>query len=125
MRHVAVRICFVILFAMPLPGVPNHALAHAKLLSSEPAANGMAMPPPTEIRLKFSEPVEIKFTKIEILGSDKKPVAIGPLRLDEKDRSVVIAPLAAPLADGDYAVNWQAVSKDTHKTKGSFGFESM
>ncbi|MFL5259423.1 MAG: copper homeostasis periplasmic binding protein CopC [Hyphomicrobiales bacterium] len=103
----------------------GHALAHAKLLSSEPAENGMAMPPPTKIRLKFSEPIEVKFAKIEIAGPDKKPVAIGPLKLDEKDDTVVIVPLAAPLADGDYTVNWQVVAKDMHKTKGSFGFESM
>jgi methionine-rich copper-binding protein CopC len=110
---------------MPLPGMSGQALAHANLLSSEPTANGMAMPPPTEIRLKFSEPIEVKFAKIEIVGSDKKPVAIGPLKLDEQDDTVVIVPLAAPLVDGDYTVNWRVVGKDTHKTKGSFGFESM
>jgi methionine-rich copper-binding protein CopC len=104
-------------------GLPSTALAHANLVSATP--NGMAMPPPTELRLKFSEGIEIKFTKVKVTGPDKKAVQTGAAKLDPSDKTVVIVPLVAPLPDGKYTVDWQAVSVDGHKTKGSYGFESM
>ena len=106
-------------------GPPATALAHAELVSATPAAKSMAMPPPTELRLKFSEGIEIKFTKVKVTGPDKKAVETGPAKLDPSDNTVVIVPLAAALPDGKYTVDWQALSADGHKTKGSYGFESM
>lgn len=35
-------------------GLASPAFAHAHLVSATPAANGMAMPPPTELRLKWA-----------------------------------------------------------------------
>jgi len=105
--------------------VPEQALAHAQLVSSTPAANEMAIPPPTELRLKFSEGVELKFTKVTLTGPGSKAVKTGPAKLDPSDSSLLIVPLASPPADGQYTVNWQAVAKDGHKTKGSYSFTSM
>jgi methionine-rich copper-binding protein CopC len=106
-------------------GLATPAFAHANLISAAPAANSMAMPPPTELRLKFSEGIEIKFTKVKVTGPNKKAIEAGPAKLDPADNTVLIVPLTAPLPDGKYAVDWQAVSVDGHKTKGSYGFESM
>ena len=69
-------------------GLPATALAHANLVSATPAANGMAMPPPTELRLKFPEGIEIKFTKAKVTGPDKKAVEPGPAKLDPSDNTV-------------------------------------
>ena len=55
-------------------GVKVSAFAHAHLVSATPAANGMAMPPPTELRLKFSEGTRTEFTKVKVTASDKTPV---------------------------------------------------
>ena len=101
------------------------ALAHAKLVSASPAANEIAMPPPSELRLKFSEGIEIKFAKVKLTGPDKKEVKTGTPKLDEGDKTTLIIPLATPLVDGNYTVTWQVVSTDTHKTKGSYSFQSM
>jgi methionine-rich copper-binding protein CopC len=101
------------------------ALAHAHLVSATPAANGMAMPPPTELRLKFSEGIELKFAKVKVTGPDKKAIETGPAKLDPSDNTVLIVPFTAPLPDGNYIVDWQVVSTDGHKTKGKYGFESM
>jgi len=35
----------------------------------------------------------------------------------------LIVKFAQPLQPGSYKVNWQAVSADTHKVKGSFAFQ--
>jgi methionine-rich copper-binding protein CopC len=106
-------------------GLPATALAHANLVSATPAAKSMAMPPPTELRLKFSEGIEIKFTKVKVTGPDKKAVETGTAKLDPSDNTVLIVPLSGPLPDGKYTVDWQVVSVDGHKTKGSYGFESI
>jgi hypothetical protein len=101
------------------------ALAHSDLVSATPAANGMAMPAPTELRLKFSEGLELKFTKVKLTGPGKKAVKTGPAKLDPSDNTLLIVPLAAPLPDGKYTVNWQATATDGDKTKGTYSFESM
>ena len=85
----------------------------------------IAMPPPSEFRLKFSEGIEIKFAKVKLTGPDKKEVKTGTPKLDEGDKKTLIIPLAAPLVDGNYTVTWQVVSTDSHKTKGSYSFQSM
>jgi methionine-rich copper-binding protein CopC len=108
-----------------LLGSTGQALAHAKLVSATPAENQMAMPPPTEVRLKFSEAIEPKFTKVKLTAPNGTAIKTGPAKLDPADKTTVIVPLAAPLPDGKYTVNWQAVSADGHKVKGTYSFESM
>ncbi len=117
------RILAAVLF-LPL-GFSVPAFAHAHLLSATPKANEMAMPAPSELRLKFSEGLVITFTNVKVTGPDKKTVETGPAKLDPSDNTLLIVPLKAPLQDGKYSVDWQAVSVDGHKTTGSYGFESM
>jgi methionine-rich copper-binding protein CopC len=104
---------------------PEPAFAHAELVSSVPAANEMAMPAPTELQLKFSEGLELKFSKVRLTGPDNAVIKTGPPKLDASDNSLLIVPLASPLSDGKYTVEWQAVAKDGHKTKGTYSFTSM
>ena len=103
----------------------SSALAHAHLLSAIPAENKMAMPPPKELILKFSEELNIKFTSVQIIGPDKKPVEIASQALDPKDEKVLDVELKAPLGDGKYTVIWKAFSQDGHKTNGSYTIDSM
>jgi methionine-rich copper-binding protein CopC len=81
--------------------------------------------PPTELRLKFSEGIEIKFSKVKVTGAVKRAVETGAVKLDPADNTVVVVPLTAALSDGKYTVDWQTVSVDGHRTKGSYSFESM
>jgi methionine-rich copper-binding protein CopC len=100
-------------------------VAHARLVSATPAVNGVARPPPAELRLKFSEAIELKFTRIKVTGSDMKSVPTGTPTLDPNDRTTLVVPLSAPLPNGKYIVDWQALSADGHKTTGTYSFESM
>jgi methionine-rich copper-binding protein CopC len=106
-------------------GLASPALAHANLVSATPAAKAMAMPPPTELRLKFSEGIELKFSKVKLTGPDKKVIETGPVRLAPGDNTTLIIPLTTPLPDGKYTVDWEVVSIDSHKTRGTYDFESM
>ena len=105
-------------------GAGGEALAHARLVAARPAENRTATPPPTELQLKFSEAIELKFAQVTVSGTDSKPVKTGAVALDPNDKTTLIVPIAAPLADGSYLVTWQVVAADGHKTKGSYRFEA-
>ncbi|MGV6395713.1 copper homeostasis periplasmic binding protein CopC [Pseudomonas caspiana] len=103
----------------------NVAFAHAHLDSQLPAADS-TVSSPKELRLKFSEGVEGKFTKISITSvaaSGKNVVEPVPgIATDPADKTVLIVTPGAPLAPGEYKVEWHAVSVDTHKSEGSYRF---
>lgn len=108
------------LFAgLPLAATP--ALAHAELKSAVPAVGATVPPPsPTELKLSFSEPIELAFTKVVVKGEDGQPVDLGKLALDPADASTLVVPIAAPLPTGTITVEWTAVADDGHKSKGSY-----
>lgn len=106
-------------------GAVTPAFAHAHLLSSIPASHAKAPQPLTELRLKFSEAIELTFTKVKLTSATKAVIETGAATLAPQDDTVLIVPLASPLPAGTYTVDWQALSTDGHKTKGSYGFESM
>lgn len=103
----------------------NVAFAHAHLDSQLPAADS-TVSSPKELRLKFSEGVEGKFTKISITSvaaSGKNVVEPVPgIATDPADKTVLVVTPGAPLAPGEYKVEWHAVSVDTHKSEGSYRF---
>ena len=123
LRSIYGRLTATLLLSLALPAV---ALANAKLISATPAANGMATPPPTELRLKFSKAIEIKFTKVKVTGPGKRVIETGAAKLEPADNTVLIVPLTSPLPDGKYTVEWRARAHiDGHTTTGSYGFDSM
>ncbi len=103
----------------------SNAMAHAHLESQLPAASS-TVSSPKELRLHFSEGVEEKFTKVSITSTTPggktlvEPVpGIATVPADKK--TLIVTP-TAPLAAGDYKVEWHAVSVDTHKSEGSYTF---
>lgn len=98
------------------------AMAHPKLTSSVPAADGLERAATKEIRLNFSEGVIAKFSGLELQDASGKPIATGTATTDAKDRKQLVVPLEAPLIAGKYRVIWHAVSEDTHRVKGEYTF---
>jgi methionine-rich copper-binding protein CopC len=97
------------------------AYAHARLEKSTPAV-GAAVAAPSEIRLKFSEGVEPRFSHIALTAADGAAAPLGPARVEPGDPTTLVAPIAKTLAPGVYTVRWSAVSVDTHHTQGDFDF---
>jgi len=95
------------------------ALAHAHLVTSTPAV-GASVIAPAELRLTFSEGVELAFSSVELIGPNG-PMS-GALELAGGDKTGLVLHLKPPLAPGDYKVHWHVVSVDTHRTEGTFGF---
>lgn len=121
------RFAFAAVATVALALAAGPALAHAKLLSELPAADGAASAPLsttlTDVRLAFSESLNLAFSKLVVTDGAGAKVALGALSLDPKDDKVLIAPLTATLPVGEYKVDWTAVSNDGHKTTGTYAFK--
>ncbi len=100
------------------------ALAHAKLLSEVPVAtDGAAAPaataPVAELRLSFSEALIAAVSTVKVVDAGGAAHE-ATVALDATDPKVLVVTFAAPLAAGQYTVNWTAVSDDGHKVAGSY-----
>ena len=92
------------------------AFAHARLVSSDPAANAR-IKAPGQIKLQFSENLEPAFSSASLVDSAGKTV---PVSKSVGSQTITLLPLA--LKPGAYKVTWQSVGQDTHRLTGSFGF---
>ena len=98
------------------------ALAHAKLVGSQPAANSVVSPAPAQVRLQFNEPLELPFSKIKLVDDKGAVVEPSKLAADPADPKALVA--ATPsLHAGAYRVQWTTVTRDGHKVKGEFSFQ--
>jgi methionine-rich copper-binding protein CopC len=94
------------------------ALAHAHLLRATPAENA-SVPPPSEVTLQFSEPLERAFSAIVVRDATGRQVDKRDTRLDH---GVTLRVALPPLAAGQYRVEWRAVAADSHKMQGGYAF---
>ncbi|MFN2399350.1 MAG: copper resistance CopC/CopD family protein [Gemmatimonadaceae bacterium] len=101
---------------------PALAFAHGKLKSSKPDAGAHLAEVPSEIRLTFTEPAELTFTRIDLAGPDGALVFLTPLQYADGTKRVVFATVRSPLQAGVYTVNWQMAGKDGHPVGDSFTF---
>ena len=102
---------------------PTHAMRHLRLVRSFPAADTVLARSPDTVRLWWSEPPELPFTKIELKNAKGVAVKLRPATrsIDKKDASVA-ASIVSPLTQGTYNVSWRTMSKDGHVMKGTFAF---
>ncbi|TPI13006.1 copper homeostasis periplasmic binding protein CopC [Mesorhizobium sp. B4-1-3] len=99
----------------------NPAYAHAKLEAAQPPINGTVKDAPTELDLKFSEELNLKFTGVKVTGPDKKEIKTDGDMLMDGDKTFMVN-LPAGLGAGNYKVEWHALSQDGHKTHGTYKF---
>jgi methionine-rich copper-binding protein CopC len=109
----------VLLAALAASG---EALAHAHLATAMPAAGTTVSTAPRELRLQFSEGIEPAFSSVQITGPDGKNVTVSDMAADPKDRKVLVVTFPTPLSPGRYTVDWQVISVDSHRTRGSYTF---
>lgn len=102
--------------------ISQPALAHAHLKSSQPAAKAEVASSPQALTLSFTEDVEPAFSGVTLVDSRQQTIASEKAQRDSGQHSRLIVPLKAPLAAGDYQVNWHVLSVDGHKTQGSYRF---
>jgi methionine-rich copper-binding protein CopC len=101
--------------------VASSVWAHAHLKSQVPPADS-TVSAPADVRLVFSEGIEAAFTQVT-LTKDGVAVPVKSIVTEGSDKKTLVVTPVAPLAPGSYQVQWHALSVDTHKSKGSYGFK--
>jgi putative copper export protein/methionine-rich copper-binding protein CopC len=103
--------------------LPAVLYAHGVLRKSEPANGAMLRVAPRVIRLTFSEPPQLAFTRVELIGPDSQRVTLSPLRVATPDSTaVVVADVLGALRAGRYRITWQITSADGHPVRGTVAF---
>jgi hypothetical protein len=95
------------------------AWAHAYPAVSIPNNGAAVKEPPREVRIQFTEGVEIAFSQITVKAANGEVVSQGKLRQPAGD---TLAIDLKPLNPGNYTVEWQVLSVDTHVTEGLLRF---
>jgi methionine-rich copper-binding protein CopC len=95
------------------------ARAHAYAAVSIPANGAALKEAPREVRIQFTEGVELAFSQITVKGPNGEVVSLGKLRKPADD---TVAIDLKPLLPGNYTVEWQVLSVDTHVTDGVLRF---
>lgn len=100
--------------------VPGAALAHPTLESAEPATQSRVETPPSEIRLRFNQPVTAMAGSIQVLAADGT-ILSGATRAEGGGQLVVAS--VSGLVDGQgYTVRWRVIGADGHAPAGVFTF---
>jgi methionine-rich copper-binding protein CopC len=104
----------------------SSAVAHPKLLSATPAANG-TVAKPSRIELHFSEKLVpalagSTLTSVQVHEGMTHAVPVASATSVGADGKTLIVQPKAPLAAGSYALDWHAVSVDTHRVTGIHKF---
>ena len=105
-----------------LVATPAYAFFHAILRSSAPAAGTTVAESPRELRLTFSEAIELPFTRITVLAGGRDTVATGRIAHDRTLQQVVVVPITASLKPGVYTVKYRVAGHDGHPMGGSYVF---
>jgi copper transport protein len=100
--------------------VPNAALGHVILESARPGTQSRVESPPTEIRLRFNQPVTISSRAIQVLAPDGS-VLSGTSRTTAGGH-IVVAPVSRVARGTGYTVRWRAIGPDGHSPAGVFTF---
>ena len=117
MRHVVLLSVLI-----GVTAVCGSAQAHARLDRAEPKVGSKVKTSPTEMKIWFTDDVEVVDTSIEVFDSGGNRVDKNDLHVDAKDQSLATVSLPAQLASGKYKVVWRAKCHDQHKTHGEFTF---
>jgi len=107
----------IVMLLAAVLGCSTAAQAHAYLDHATPAVGSTVAGSPGTVTLHFTEKLEAKFSGAEVHGAGGGRVDHGASVSGNAMRIGV-----GRLAPGSYSVTWHALSVDTHKTQGSFGF---
>lgn len=107
----------ILLITVPMP-----ALAHTKLIRSQPLAKEVLSQPPKHIELWFTEELEPGLTTIEVRDEQGNRIDKGTVALSEDNKKAAIE--LGELRAGVYTVTWKTVSADQHVVHGSFVFST-
>ena len=109
--------CCTLLFMFALALHPAGALAHTKLVSSEPADGATLAEPPGKVTLTYSTDVSETLQEVQVLAPDGSNIAGEP----KKSGTTATIPIEGQ-ATGEMTVSWRTLGADGHPIKGSFAY---
>jgi methionine-rich copper-binding protein CopC len=95
------------------------ARAHAYPDLVSPADGATLTQAPGEVRIKFTDGVELEFSRIDVKNATGQRVTKGGVRRADSDTLTIEL---LPLEPGNYTIEWQVLSVDTHITQGTLRF---
>ncbi|WP_307840951.1 copper resistance protein CopC [Streptomyces sp. GESEQ-4] len=98
------------------------AAAHAKVRSTDPAAETVLKSAPTQVTMTFTEAMSLAEDSIKVYAPDGSRVDTGTTDHVGSDAATARVALQSGLADGTYTVSWRAVSADSHPIGEAFVF---
>jgi copper transport protein len=107
--------------------LPTLARAHGALRAAVPRSGARLAVLPRDLRLTFSEAVELAVARLALTGPDGRPVPLSPVRRGAS-AAVIVADIVADgtggsaLQAGVYTVVWQIAGRDGHPVRGSYRF---
>lgn len=115
MRRTGLLFAFIVASVL---GGPSSAFAHAYLERSIPPANAATAQSPTQVVLRFTEPVDPSFSSVQITSA--AGTAIPVQTMASADGRVLTAAVEA-LPEGVYTIRWRVLSAiDGHPSSGFF-----
>ena len=112
----------VLLLLAAIVATPAYAFFHAILRSAVPAAGATVAESPRELRLTFSEAIELPFTRITVLAGGRDTVVMGRAAHDSSANQIVVVPVTSALKPGSYTVKYRVAGHDGHPMGGSYVF---
>lgn len=126
MRHFSTFLASAL--AAPALAASPVAFAHAKLVSSSPAADAKASNVKT-LSLTFSETLVEKLSGVDLVMTGMPGMANhAPMKVSgfksalDADGKTLTLSLPRPLHAGTYSLTWHAVTADTHRIEGNYAF---
>ena len=105
----------LLLAALCALALPSSAWAHASLVRSQPADRAALAAAPATVRFVFDDDVRVASGTKAIRNGDGSVLAGKPRVVGGR---VLVVPLRAGLADGNYTVLWRVLSDDGHTIEG-------
>jgi methionine-rich copper-binding protein CopC len=112
----------VILAAAFCLATPHPVLAHAIVISSEPAISTSVAGPDIPVTVRFNSRIDRDRSRLDVKQPDGQVTKI-PLSPNGNDD--VLTGKLTGLAPGQYVLKWKALSVDGHLTRGDIPFQVM
>jgi len=121
--RLSIRTLSVAALAVALTAGAARAPRHTTLVKSEPATGSTVAKAPTQLKLYYSERVDLKVSKFKLTGGRGGAITLGPASIDETQRGMpVVVPVTGSVSSGAYTIDWTVASDDGHAVKGTIHF---
>jgi methionine-rich copper-binding protein CopC len=99
---------------------PRAAMAHAKLVSSQPEVNGKVSGPEVAVLLKFNSRVDMKHSTLTLVTPDGR---VQKVVIESEPEPGVLSARLTGLVKGAYVLRWQVLATDGHITRDKVPFK--